>query len=71
MGYKANREKLKSKECIFLVAKQGLMKNKLLKTKKKRENENRCGRPNMALHLNEDKDQHVVFGSSFLSNPVF
>ena len=25
----------------------------------------------MALHLNEDKDQNVVFGSSFLSNPVF
>ena len=24
----------------------------------------------MALHLNEDKDQNVVFGS-FLSNPVF
>ena len=25
----------------------------------------------MALHLNEDKDQNVVFGSSFLSNLVF
>ena len=25
----------------------------------------------MALHLNEDKDQNVVFGNSFLSNPVF
>ena len=25
----------------------------------------------MALHLNEDKDQNVVLGSSFLSNPVF
>ena len=25
----------------------------------------------MALHLNEDKNQNVVFGSSFLSNPVF
>ena len=25
----------------------------------------------MALHLNEDKDQNVVFGSSFLNNPVF
>ena len=25
----------------------------------------------MALHLNEDKDQNVVFESSFLSNPVF
>ena len=25
----------------------------------------------MALQLNEDKDQNVVFGSSFLSNPVF
>ena len=25
----------------------------------------------MALHLNEDKDPNVVFGSSFLSNPVF
>ena len=25
----------------------------------------------MALHLNEDKDQNVVFGSSFLSNHVF
>ena len=25
----------------------------------------------MALHLNEDKDQNVVFGSSFLSNPIF
>ena len=25
----------------------------------------------MTLHLNEDKDQNVVFGSSFLSNPVF
>ena len=25
----------------------------------------------MALHLNEDKDQNVVFGSSFMSNPVF
>ena len=25
----------------------------------------------MALHLNEDKDQNVVFVSSFLSNPVF
>ena len=25
----------------------------------------------MALHLNEDKDQNVVFGSSFLSNPLF
>ena len=25
----------------------------------------------MALHLNEDKDQNVVFGRSFLSNPVF
>ena len=25
----------------------------------------------MALHLNEDKDHNVVFGSSFLSNPVF
>ena len=24
----------------------------------------------MAIHLNEDKDQNVVFGSSFLSNPV-
>ena len=25
----------------------------------------------MALHLNEDRDQNVVFGSSFLSNLVF
>ena len=25
----------------------------------------------MVLHLNEDKDQNVVFGSSFFSNPVF
>ena len=25
----------------------------------------------MAFHLNEDKDQNVVFGSSFLSNPIF
>ena len=25
----------------------------------------------MTLYLNEDKDQNVVFGSSFLSNPVF
>ena len=25
----------------------------------------------MALHLNEDKDQNVVFGSLFLSNPAF
>ena len=25
----------------------------------------------MTLHLNEDKEQNVVFGSSFLSNPVF
>ena len=25
----------------------------------------------MALHLNEDKDQNVVFRSSFLSNSVF
>ena len=25
----------------------------------------------MALHLNEDKDQNVVFGRAFLSNPVF
>ena len=25
----------------------------------------------MALHLNKDKDQNVVFGSSFLSNPLF
>ena len=25
----------------------------------------------MALHLNEDKHQNVVFRSSFLSNPVF
>ena len=25
----------------------------------------------MTLHLNEDKDQNVVFGSSFLSNPGF
>ena len=25
----------------------------------------------MALHLNEDKDQNVVFRSSFLSNPIF
>ena len=25
----------------------------------------------MALHLNEDKDQNVVFESSFLSNPIF
>ena len=25
----------------------------------------------MALHLNEDKDQNVVFGSSFLINPFF
>ena len=25
----------------------------------------------MVLHLNEDKDQNVVFGSSFLSNPFF
>ena len=25
----------------------------------------------MALHLNGDKDQNVVFGSSFFSNPVF
>ena len=25
----------------------------------------------MALHLNEDKDQNVVFRSSFFSNPVF
>ena len=25
----------------------------------------------MALHLNEDKYQNVVFGSSFLSNHVF
>ena len=25
----------------------------------------------MTLHLNEDKDQNVVFGSSFWSNPVF
>ena len=25
----------------------------------------------MALHLNEDKDQNLVFGSSFLSNPIF
>ena len=25
----------------------------------------------MALHFNEDKYQNVVFGSSFLSNPVF
>ena len=25
----------------------------------------------MASHLNEDKDQNVVFGSSFLSNLVF
>ena len=25
----------------------------------------------MALHLNEDKDQNVVFGSSFWSNTVF
>ena len=25
----------------------------------------------MVLHLNEDKDQNVVFGSSFLSIPIF
>ena len=25
----------------------------------------------MALHLNEDKDQNVIFRSSFLSNPIF
>ena len=25
----------------------------------------------MAFHLNEDKDQNVVFGNSFLSNPLF
>ena len=25
----------------------------------------------MVLHLNEDKDQNVVFGNSFFSNPVF
>ena len=25
----------------------------------------------MALHLNEDKDQNVAFGSSYLSNLVF
>ena len=25
----------------------------------------------MALHLNEDKDLNVVFGSSFFSNPLF
>ena len=25
----------------------------------------------MALHLHEDKDQNMVFGSSFLNNPVF
>ena len=25
----------------------------------------------MALHLNEDKDQNVVFRSSYLSNPDF
>ena len=25
----------------------------------------------MALHLNEDKDQNVVFENSFFSNPVF
>ena len=25
----------------------------------------------MVLHLNEDKDQNVVFGSSFFSIPIF
>ena len=42
-----------------------------LDQKNEKKNENRCGRLNMALHLNKDKDQNVVSGSSFLSNPVF
>ena len=34
-------------------------------------NEKWLCRPNKVLHLNEDKDQNVVFGSPFFSNPVF
>ena len=34
-------------------------------------NEKWVCRPNKALHLNEDKDHNVVFGSSFFSNSVF
>ena len=60
MGYKAFWEKLKLKECIF-VAKQGLMRISDLRPKRRKmRNENKCGRPNMALHLNEVKGQNMV-----------
>ena len=58
---------------MHFVAKQGLEEMRYLKLKvKKMRSETKCGRPNMALHLNElFKDQKGGLGVAHLRNSVF
>ena len=58
---------------MHFVAKQGLEEMIYLKPKvKKMRSVTKCGRPNMALHLNEGfKDQKGGLGGAHLSNPFF
>ena len=57
---------------MHFVAKQDLKKMRYLKPKvEKMRSETKCGRPNMALHLNKRFKTKSGLRGAHLSNPVF